>query len=136
MTFIDSGAFIALWIAQDGQHTSAVQALEDLKGEGARLFTSNFVIDEAVTFVGRRAGPGFVVERARRILDSKAMTVLRPDAEDERAALTLYEKFADQGVGFTDAVSFALMRRHRIKRAFTFDRHFALAGFELFPKSG
>lgn len=133
MIFIDSGAFIALWVAQDGQHETATKALGALKTEGARLCTSNFIVDEAVTFVGRRAGAAFAAERARNILDSKAMTVLRPDAEDERAALTLYEKYADQGVGFTDAVSFALMRRHRIKRAFTFDRHFAQAGFTLFP---
>lgn len=133
MTFVDSGAFIALWVAQDGQHDTAANALAALKAEGARLCTSNFVVDEAVTFVGRRAGVAFSAERARNILDSKAMPVLRPDAEDERVALTLYEKYADPGVGFTDAVSFALMRRHRIKRAFTFDRRFAQAGFTLFP---
>ena len=135
MTFFDTGAFIALWLAQDGRHQDAVKALESLRREGGRLCTSSFVLDEAITLVGRRAGAGFAADRARGVLDSKAMSVLRPEAEDERFALTLFEKFSDQGVGFTDAVSFALMRRHHIKRAFTFDRHFHSAGFTLHPKS-
>lgn len=130
---MDSGAFIALWMAVDGRHEAATRALGRLKAEGTRLCTSNFVLDEAVTFVGRRAGAAFAAERGRNILDSKVMTVLRPDAEDERHALDLTVKYADQGVGFTDAVSFALMRRHRVKRVFTFDRHFVAAGFALFP---
>lgn len=133
MIFVDSGAFIALWVAQDGKHETATKALALLKEEGARLCTSNFVLDEAVTFVGRRAGAAFAAQKGRNILDSKVMTVLRPDAEDERLALDLIVKYADQGVGFTDAVSFAVMRRHRLKRAFTFDRHFADEGFTLFP---
>jgi predicted nucleic acid-binding protein len=37
----------------------------------------------------------------------------------------------DQSIGFVDCLSFALMRRHRIPAAFTFDRHFELAGFPL-----
>jgi predicted nucleic acid-binding protein len=40
-------------------------------------------------------------------------------------------KFADQGMSFTDCVSFAIMRRRRIRTVFTFDRHFQQAGFRL-----
>ena len=46
----------------------------------------------------------------------------------------MFAKFADQQVSFTDCVSFVLMRRNRLERAFTFDRHFASAGFEITPK--
>ena len=134
MIFIDTGAFIALWVDHDGRHSAAEAALAALREERARLFTSNFVLDEAVTHVGRFAGAKFVAEQARNILDSKAITMLRPDEEDERSALVLYEKYADQRLSFTDAVSLALMRRHRIKRAFTFDAHFAYAGFSLWPR--
>jgi predicted nucleic acid-binding protein len=40
-------------------------------------------------------------------------------------------QFADQRIGLTDCVSFAIMRRHKIRTAFTFDRHFRLAGFRV-----
>jgi predicted nucleic acid-binding protein len=47
----------------------------------------------------------------------------------------LFAKFADQRVSFTDCVSFILMRRHRLARAFTFDRHFGDAGFGVMPRA-
>jgi predicted nucleic acid-binding protein len=41
-------------------------------------------------------------------------------------------KYSDQAISFTDCVSFVLMRREGIKRAFSFDKHFRYAGFTLF----
>ncbi|RLB20138.1 MAG: VapC toxin family PIN domain ribonuclease, partial [Deltaproteobacteria bacterium] len=35
---------------------------------------------------------------------------------------------------FTDCVSFVLMKSQNIKRVFTFDQHFQIAGFQIFPK--
>jgi predicted nucleic acid-binding protein len=68
------------------------------------------------------------------LLHSAALTILRPEAEDEEKAVDLFDKFADQEVSFTDCISFVLMRRNRLERAFTFDRHFGSAGFEIMPK--
>jgi predicted nucleic acid-binding protein len=48
-------------------------------------------------------------------------------------AVDLFAKFADQEVSFTDCISFVLMRRNKLDQAFTFDRHFAVAGFEVVP---
>jgi predicted nucleic acid-binding protein len=45
----------------------------------------------------------------------------------------LFRKFADQKVSFTDCVSFVLMRKQRLTRAFSFDRHYEQAGFEIWP---
>ncbi len=53
-----------------------------------------------------------------------AWKVLRPDQDDETSAVSFLRKYADQRIGFTDCISFALMRARRIRRAFTFDRHF------------
>ena len=94
---------------------------------------TNFVLDEAFTLLGRVAGHAFAAERARVIYGSPALTILRPGQEDELEALDLFEKFADQQVSYTDCISFVLMRRERIKRAFTFDGHFRMAGFEQWP---
>jgi uncharacterized protein len=41
----------------------------------------------------------------------------------------MLHKYADQRVSFTDCISFVMMKRERVKIAFTFDRHFSLAGF-------
>ena len=41
----------------------------------------------------------------------------------------ILRKYSDQDFSYTDAVSFAIMRRQRIRKAFCFDKHFATAGF-------
>jgi uncharacterized protein len=131
--FIDTGAFLARYMGSDQYHHEAVEGWRSLAWAGNRYFTSNLVLTETFTLLGRRAGYGFAAERARRIYASELLTVLRAGPADERSALVLFEKYADQKVSFTDCVSFVLMRQHRLERAFTFDNHFALLGFRLVP---
>lgn len=95
--------------------------------------TSNFVIDEAVTLIGRRAGHRFAADVIRRLYTSRALELIRPDAEAELAALSSYETDHDQDVSFTDCISFLLMERRKLRRVFTFDHHFRIAGFEVVP---
>ena len=134
MIFVDTGAFLARHLPRDHHHDSSREAWGALASGSVSLLTSNFVLDETFTLLGRWASYGFAADRAAAILTSKNIEILRPDADDELAALDLFRKFADQRASFTDCVSFALMRRHGISRAFSFDRHFELAGFELWPR--
>lgn len=133
MIFVDTGAFIARYVRRDGHHARARRVWAEIERVRSACFTSNFVLDETFTLLGRQSSYSFAAERARALLRSKALTILRPDAEDELAALDLFAKFDDQEVSFTDCTSFALMRRHRLNRIFTFDRHFLDAGFEVLP---
>ena len=133
MIFVDTGSFLARYLARDQYHGRAVEAWKRLHSEAPRCFTSNFVLDETFTLLARRAGYRFAAQRGRNILASHHLTVLRPDQDDERSALDLFEKYSDQKLSFTDCVSFVLMRGRRLRRAFSFDRHFVLAGFELWP---
>jgi predicted nucleic acid-binding protein len=133
--FVDTGAFVARYIRQDGHHRRARRAWAEIDRSRSRCFTSNFVLDETFTLLGRRSSYPFAADRARALLSSTALTILRPDADDETRAVDLFAKFADQRVSFTDCVSFILMRRHRLARAFTFDRHFGDAGFGVMPRA-
>ena len=135
MIFVDTGAFLARYLARDQHHETSRGAWRELPSRPWRLHTSNFVLDETFTLMGRRASHEFAAQRAEAILTSKSVAILRPDADDELEALEYFRKFGDQRVSFTDCISFALMRRHGIPRAFGFDRHFAQAGFELWPDS-
>lgn len=132
MIFVDTGAFIARYDHADQHHLDAMAIWNKLAKGSTRLLTSNFVLDETFTLIARRAGYAFAATTARAIYDSAAFTILRPDDEDERQALDWFTRFADQRVSFTDCVSFALMRRNRLKAAFAFDRHFSAAGFVRF----
>lgn len=133
MIFIDTGAFLARHVASDQHHEAAVEAWSELAAGRTPCTTSNYVLDETFTLLARRAGHSFAVERARNILSSASMTILRPGHEEELAALDDFEKYGDQEVSFTDCVSFVLMRKAKLKRAFTFDAHFRYAGFRMWP---
>lgn len=129
MIFIDTGAFLGRYLPADQHHQESVEGWGKLTAARYRCYTSSFVVDETLTLLGRRASYAFAAERARRIYASKMLEVLRPDEDDETRALSYFEKFADQKVSFTDCVSFVLMKRYRLHFAFSFDRHFELAGF-------
>lgn len=134
MIFIDTGAFIGRYVARDQYHDRATECWSDIEPPRDRLFTSNAVLSETFTLLGRFEGYAFAAQRAANIYSSGTLTILRSNHEDEVNALGFFRKFADQRVSFTDCLSFILMRKQRIARAFTFDRHFAIAGFSLVPK--
>jgi len=61
---------------------------------------------------------------------------VRATEADETRALVLLESMGAVRVGFVDCVSFAVMQSRAIATAFTFDKHFAEAGFRVFPDLG
>jgi len=131
--FIDTGAFLARYIERDQYHHAATEHWRTLQNDRRRCFTSNFVLDETITLLARRSTYQFAAERAQNLFESTLLSILRPDGNDELAALALFEQYADQSVSFTDCVSFVLMQKRDIKRAFSFDRHFTIAGFGVEP---
>ena len=133
MIFVDTGAFVARYVARDQWHSTAVNAWQELAGGSWRCFTTNHVLDETLTLLARRAGNIFAAERARALFVSKELTIIRTDREDEMRAVDLLGQFADQSFSFTDCLSFAVMKHSGISRAFTFDNHFRVAGFEVWP---
>lgn len=127
--FIDTGAFLARYIVRDQHHNSAMLKWAKLQKSNQKLFTSNFILDETITLLGRWVGEAFSFEKAHHIYRSELFTILRPDESDELQALEFYKKFSDKKIGFTDCISFALMKKCKIQRVFSFDRHFKGAGF-------
>lgn len=133
MIFLDTGAFLARYMSHDQFHEQALAFWDAIGKKRDLCFTSNFVLDETFTLLGRRPGYGFAAERASNIYGSRTLKILRSTQEDELKAIEFFEKYADQEVSFTDCISFVLMRREKIKRVFSFDNHFRLAGFILCP---
>jgi uncharacterized protein len=133
MIFLDTGAFVARYVERDQHHEPATEYWRKVESERIPCWTSNFVLDEAFTLLGRVCGNRFAYDRAQAIYASRILTILRPDAAVEGEALSLFVKYADQSVSFTDCTSFVLMRRQGLKRVFGFDDHFRLAGFAVLP---
>jgi uncharacterized protein len=135
MIFVDTGAFLARHLPRDQHHELARDAWRQLEELREGLVTSNLVINELVTLLTRWSSAEDAATRGRSLYASRVLEIWRPDEDVELTALGLVSKFGDQRISFTDAVSFALMRRRGVRRAFTFDHHFRLAGFEVWPET-
>jgi predicted nucleic acid-binding protein len=126
--FADTGAFLALYLRRDQYHRQAVKLWPTV---APPVLTSNHVMDELATLLGRQAGFSEAANRIQDLYHSPTIDILASTREDELDAVSLMRKFADQDISFTDCMSFAIMRRQRIRTAFTFDRHFRDAGFRV-----
>ncbi len=134
MIYIDTSAFLARHLSKDQYHRQANTFWDSIREKNETCVTSNFVLDETFTLLGRRAGYIFAAQRAKNIYASESLNILRPSREDESKAIVFFEKYSDQRLSFTDCVSFVLMKSKKIKRVFTFDHHFKMAGFQIYPK--
>ena len=57
--------------------------------------------------------------------------VLAPTDDDSREAWSAYDRGETNNAGIVDHVSFVVMRRLGLTQAFTNDRHYQAAGFEV-----
>ena len=65
---------------------------------------------------------------------SSGLNIVRPSEEDESEAIRLIRKYESLKLTLCDALSFAVMLRLGILRAFTYDRnHFWTVGFVVVP---
>jgi predicted nucleic acid-binding protein len=131
--FVDTSAFYSLLVRDDSDHTRAKETLEVLRGEDAILVTSNYVTHETIALLQHRWGIGVVRDWERAV--EPALEILWVDADIHGRSLAASLAAADRSVSLTDWVSFEIMRRERIDRAFAFDRDFENRGFEVIPAS-
>jgi len=130
-TFIDTSALLAVLDADDTQHPGAAKAWADLLGSGEDLVTTSYVLVETCALAQARLGLG-----ATRLLNDDVVPVLRVTWVDEalhRTAMAALLTAHRRDLSLVDCVSFEVMRRLGIGRAFAFDRHFRQQGFGLLP---
>jgi uncharacterized protein len=128
LIFADTGPFLARYGKRDQYHRDAERLWPTLEPP---VVTSNFVVAEFATLLGRHVGFREAADRVKDLYASESIDILESTREDELEALNWMRKHSDQRIGFTDCLSFALMYRRGIRRAFTFDRHFRDAGFDV-----
>jgi predicted nucleic acid-binding protein len=133
MVFVDSSGIIAAFDRRDAGHEVAAKAWKRLAQGRQALLTTQLVLAEVVTHLRRRAS----WEASRRVgealLSSRGIETVGLDDDQLQAAWREFVRNPDPKLSLCDAASFVLMRERGIKRALTFDRHFADAGFELLP---
>ena len=124
--FIDTGVFVAARNKRDINHEKAVNLLrEALKGKYGRIYTSDYIFDEAVTVaLVRTRKSDIAIDIGNFILSSKKLRILHVDKLVFMDAWRIFKKYVNKKLSFTDAVSIALMRRYNIDYIISFDKHF------------
>ncbi len=126
--FLDTVGLLATWDQSDQWHTAADAAFALIQKSGANCVTTTFILLECGNAAARRPYRG-AVGRLREALEI-AGGLIRPTEDDWSEAWQSYARGDRTGAGIVDHVSFTVMRRLGIQKAFTNDRHFAAAGFE------
>lgn len=131
---VDTGALLALANPRDQYHARALKTARRFRREGWRWVGSGLVLAELHAHVLRWRDAAAARLIVRSLLHDPIYEWQDVTVELLGSAVSGWlDRFADQRFSLTDAVTFELMRRHRIRRAFAFDRDFLTAGYELLP---
>ena len=133
MVFADSSGFIAAFDPRDAAHAPAAAAWRGIAKARERLVTTQLVLAETVTYLRRRGGWERSHLAGAAILESPLIEVVGLDAEQLAATWREFVRNPDPKLSLCDAASFLVMRDRNLRRAFTLDRHFGDAGFEVVP---
>jgi uncharacterized protein len=129
--FIDSGAWIALALARDPLHARAREQWDVLRGAGAGLHTSVPVVIETFTFLDRNSTRDVALTWKDSIGRLPGLKILACELRDLQQSWQYFLRADLHKLSAVDATSFAIMKRARIRLAYTFDHHFAVVGFRL-----
>ena len=129
--FVDSGAWIALAVVRDPLHRHAREQWEMLRQAGAKLHTSVPVVIETFTFLERNANRDVAIAWKDSIYKPGIVKILACELGDLLHSWEYFRRSDLHQLSAVDATSFVIMRRTRIRLAFAFDHHFAVAGFRL-----
>jgi predicted nucleic acid-binding protein len=135
---VDTGAWIALLSRADQHAAAAAERYRSLSAEGARLVTTNYVVDETATRLRYGAGLDAALAYRRMLDDSVTARRLRIawiDETIEREAWRLLEQYRDVPLSLTDATTAVAARRAHIGEIFGFDRDFEALGLVVVPGS-
>ena len=131
--FVDTSAWLALADSNDMHHQKAASSFPVILKNSQKLYTTNMVLSEAYTLLREELGHKAAMTFLISINTSPRIKVLYSDREIEKEAQELLPKFYDQPFSYTDAVSFIFMQKLKMKKAFSFDKHFLIAGYILTP---
>ena len=124
-TFVDTGAWFASVVPTDPRHRDVA---EWHRVNNFPLLTTDYVVDETLTLLRARGERTRALELGRSFFHLGLFAVHRVDEQDLQEAWRSFREHPDRLWSFTDCTSKAVIERLHIKRALTFDRHFAEFG--------
>ena len=131
--FVDTSYWLALELGNDQNYQSATRHWEGVRAALPPLVTTSYILDEVVTFFNSRGYHAKAIQVGRSLLHSPSIQLVHIDEALFFEGWAYFQRHDDKRYSLTDCISFTVMERLNIARAFTFDKHFAQAGFQIEP---
>jgi len=130
--FIDTWGWLTLRDRRESRHQEVVSYYRDFRLQQGMAYTSDYVLDEAITLLFRRLP--FItardsLESIQEAINEGYLILERVTSEQFDQAIELRLKFQDKPrISFTDFVSMVLMRECGVTHILTEDDHFSQVG--------
>ena len=131
--FLDAGFAIAAGLKRDQRHNQVASMWPLLLQSGTLIVTTNFVLDEIVTFLNSKGLHSNAVRIGKILLESENVELIHVSEDILRQGWNYFVRHEDKRFSLTDCISFVVMQSRGLQQALTFDQHFAQAGFECLP---
>jgi len=129
--WIDTSFWYALFVRADANNAAAGNLWQSSVRLRPFFITSNLIVAERGSLLSYRFGHGTAFRQLSFLYDSSIVSIAYSDREIEIGALRWWERFSVQRFSHVDCVSFEFIRRLGISTAFSYDRDFTIAGFQL-----
>jgi predicted nucleic acid-binding protein len=127
--FVDTSAWYPLVSRKHPDHPRMARSLKARVASGARVVTTNLVLAETHALLMSRFGPMIALVFLREVRSTPNEVVYSSAELEQQAEAWWLDRYRDQPLSLTDAVSFQVMTERGIREALTLDRHFSIAGF-------
>lgn len=133
--FVDTGAWVALLAPGDVHHAHARETLAELLSRNALMVTSNYIIDETVTWLRMRAGYADAAafrDILARSQECNRLHLAWVSESVEQKAWELFTQHPGLKLSLTDCTSAVLVAELKLA-VWTYDSDFAALGCRVWP---
>lgn len=131
--FLDTSYLLAVELTRDQNHQAAKQHWQGIVQALPQFVTTSYVFDELVTYFNSRGYHEKAVQIGNDLLVSPSVEFIHVDQSLFREGWEYFQQHQDKDYSLTDCISFIVMKQFSSDVAFTFDGHFAQAGFKKVP---
>lgn len=130
MIFVDADAYIALKVEKDFHHKKSILFLNTITSSQEKLATSWMVVNEVATKLAMFTTKSKSLEFLDELLSSDT-EIIYVNERIRGSILKFFKKQTSKKVSLTDCTNMAIMKSMKIKKIFSFDKHYEKNGFEL-----
>lgn len=125
--YVDTSALIALLDKSDSFHSLFSRLFSD----PPPLVTSSLVVAEGQGWFLRRFDTNRSLQFLTFLEELPNLTIFSVGELEIKEGQRVLQKFSDQTLTLADAVGIALIKKHKIRRCWSTDRHLSLGGVPL-----